>query len=103
MYLPWLEAFQSPAQILKEMWICRVRDERKMAFLFQYFVYNFLRLERSDLNVRRENIPWKMDFLPNGNCSLLPQMQTDISITTSARKMAEEGQVSVPFSELTLR
>lgn len=62
-----------------------LRDERKMAYLFQYFV--FLRLERRDLNVQRENIPWRMDSLPDGTRSLLPQMQTDISIRASTRKI----------------
>jgi 5-methylcytosine-specific restriction enzyme subunit McrC len=64
-----------------------LRDEKKMALLFQYFVYNFLRLERRDLDVRRENIPWKIDSLSHGTRSLLPQMQTDISIKTSTRNV----------------
>jgi 5-methylcytosine-specific restriction enzyme subunit McrC len=64
-----------------------IRDKRKMAYVFQYFVYNFLRIERSDLMVQRENITWKVDPLPNGIKSLLPMMQTDISVAKNGRKV----------------
>jgi 5-methylcytosine-specific restriction enzyme subunit McrC len=63
-----------------------LRDERKMAYLFQYFVYNFLRLERRDLIVRRENIPWKVDSPCGSFGTLLPQMQTDISVISPRGK-----------------
>ena len=35
-----------------------VRDEKRMALVFQYFVYNSLRVERRDLTIFRENINW---------------------------------------------
>ena len=37
-----------------------LEDEREMAYVFQQFVYNFLKIERPDLRVRRENILWKV-------------------------------------------
>jgi 5-methylcytosine-specific restriction enzyme subunit McrC len=63
-----------------------LRDERKMAYVFQYFVFNFLRIERPDLNVGRENIYWKTDQLASPALSLLPQMQTDISVSAQGKK-----------------
>ena len=56
------------------------RDEAKMALLFQYFVFNFLRRERRELQVFREQIPWQLDVLSGSNRSLLPIMETDISV-----------------------
>ena len=64
-----------------------VRDEKKMAYLFQYFVFNFLRIERRDLIVKRENIAWKTEPLPDGVQSLLPMMQTDISVVKNRQKI----------------
>jgi 5-methylcytosine-specific restriction enzyme subunit McrC len=57
-----------------------LEDETRMALVFQDFVFNFLRIERSDLKVRRENILWRIDPLHSVDTSLLPTMQTDISI-----------------------
>jgi 5-methylcytosine-specific restriction enzyme subunit McrC len=62
------------------------RDERKMAYVFQYFVFNFLRIERPDLNVGSENISWKTDEVTPLDLSLLPRMQTDISVSRDGRK-----------------
>ena len=56
------------------------RDEVKMALLFQNFVYNFLKRERRDLRVFRENISWTIDAGSAGNPTLLPNMSTDISV-----------------------
>lgn len=56
------------------------RDEAKMALLFQHFVLNFLRRERTELQVFQEQIPWQIDELSGGHRNLLPIMATDISI-----------------------
>jgi 5-methylcytosine-specific restriction enzyme subunit McrC len=58
-----------------------------MAYLFQHFVYNFLRLERRDLIVRRENIAWSAFSATDPHLSLLPQMQTDVSIDNGKRRI----------------
>jgi 5-methylcytosine-specific restriction enzyme subunit McrC len=55
-----------------------LRDEKKMAF--QNFVYNFLKIERKDLEVFRENIGWKATCENDSRLSFLPEMRTDISI-----------------------
>jgi 5-methylcytosine-specific restriction enzyme subunit McrC len=57
-----------------------LEDETRMALLFQEFVFNFLRIERPDLNVRRENILWRLDPSLAVDTSLLPIMQTDVSM-----------------------
>jgi 5-methylcytosine-specific restriction enzyme subunit McrC len=64
-----------------------LRDEEKMALVFQYFVYNFLRIERNDLAVFREIINWKARSDKDTELSLLPEMRTDISVVTSDRKL----------------
>jgi hypothetical protein len=67
-----------------------LRDEKKMAFLFQYFVYNFLRLERRDLDVRREIIPWKIDSSSHGTrsaCAMAVSLTACSSITEWGYKM----------------
>ncbi len=64
-----------------------LRDERKMAYVFQYFVYNFLRIERSDLKVFREHISWKAESGMDPTLSLLPRMETDVSILAGDRKI----------------
>jgi 5-methylcytosine-specific restriction enzyme subunit McrC len=64
-----------------------LRDEKRMALVFQYFVYNFLRIERSDLTVFRENINWKADSNEDAKLSLLPEMRTDISVINADRKL----------------
>ena len=64
-----------------------LRDEKKMALVFQYFVYNFLRIERNDLAVFREIIDWKARSDEDVRLSLLPEMRTDISVTNADRKL----------------
>lgn len=64
-----------------------VRDERKMARVFQDFVYNFFRLERPDLRVKREKIKWKASSESDPRLSLLPSMETDISIRKGLRRI----------------
>jgi 5-methylcytosine-specific restriction enzyme subunit McrC len=34
-------------------------DDRRMPYVFQFFVYNFLRIERRDLRISREDIRWR--------------------------------------------
>jgi 5-methylcytosine-specific restriction enzyme subunit McrC len=63
------------------------RNEKKMALVFQYFVFNFLRAERKDLQVFREDIRWNAISTDDPSCLLLPNMQTDISVVTPDRKL----------------
>jgi 5-methylcytosine-specific restriction enzyme subunit McrC len=55
------------------------RDEKKMAALFQSFLFNFIARECTQWAVKSENIAWQASSLTDPNLRLLPRMQTDIS------------------------
>jgi 5-methylcytosine-specific restriction enzyme subunit McrC len=63
-----------------------VQDERQMAILFESFVRAFYRVQ-TDYHVRREDIYWRWIPADQISASLLPKMQTDISLTSAARKI----------------
>jgi 5-methylcytosine-specific restriction enzyme subunit McrC len=63
-----------------------VRDERQMAVLFEDFVRNFYRIH-TDYRVKREDIYWRWIAGDQVAAGLLPKMQTDISLTSSRRKI----------------
>lgn len=54
-----------------------IEDDKKMSLLFENFVRNFYKRELHKVNVRRENINWKLD---GPEKEYLPIMQTDISL-----------------------
>lgn len=56
------------------------RNETQMRYLFEDFVRNFFKKEQSEYKVRRENIAWEAMPIGNSDASLLPRMQTDISL-----------------------
>ncbi|GAK56982.1 McrC protein [Candidatus Vecturithrix granuli] len=64
-----------------------VRDEKKMAALFEAFVRNFYKREQQQFKVEREYIEWDAEPLNDDSHDLLPKMQTDISLTSSDRKI----------------
>jgi 5-methylcytosine-specific restriction enzyme subunit McrC len=66
-----------------------LRDERRMAKLFQQFVYNFYRLERTDATVRAEQIKWRVTVRDGEKAALkyLPLMRTDICIGLGKTKL----------------
>lgn len=57
-----------------------VREPRKMNIVFEKFVHNFYKLHFPDFRVKRDTIIWKLKAASESGMSLLPQMQTDISI-----------------------
>lgn len=63
-----------------------VRDKRQMAILFENFVRTFYRVH-TDYKVKREDIYWRWIAADQVAAGLLPKMQTDISLTTAARKI----------------
>lgn len=67
-----------------------LRDEKKMALLFQHFVRNFLRIERPDLQVSAESIDWCATSASDPELLLLPQMITDVSVITANGKVVIE-------------
>jgi len=59
-----------------------------MAGLFEAFARKFYEKEQNEFKVGREDIKWHIDEeLSSGNRSLLPKMQTDISLTSKNRKI----------------
>lgn len=66
-----------------------VQDEKQMASLFEQFVRSFYRIHTS-YQVTRENIRWKWTHADNVSERFLPEMQTDISLTSSTRKIIIE-------------
>lgn len=57
-----------------------VRDDRAMARLFESFILNFYRLEFPHLSVKKERLYWEASSDTDPKLSLLPTMETDISI-----------------------
>lgn len=56
------------------------RDDKAMARLFESFVFNFYRIERPDLDIRKERIYWEASSTSDPEFRFLPTMETDISI-----------------------
>lgn len=73
-----------------------VRDERTMAIVFQNFLFNFIRTEISGWAVGREYISWRAEHSANANVNsdltLLPRMETDISLSRGARHVIIEAK-----------
>lgn len=57
-----------------------VRDDKAMARLFESFVFNFYRIERPDLDIRKERIYWHASSSSDPDFKFLPTMETDISV-----------------------
>jgi 5-methylcytosine-specific restriction enzyme subunit McrC len=63
-----------------------IRDEQKMATLFEDFVRNFYKLEQKEYSVSREIIPWDATFTDDSARRYLPNMHTDISLVSHTGK-----------------
>jgi len=57
-----------------------IRDEKKLARLFENFVLNFLARERPDLSIGRDHIYWNAESDSDPTLAYLPRMETDISV-----------------------
>jgi 5-methylcytosine-specific restriction enzyme subunit McrC len=64
-----------------------VEDERQMGRLFEYFIRNFMRLEQQVYQVKSERISWQTTAGAEVKPEFLPQMLTDISLTSPHRKI----------------
>jgi 5-methylcytosine-specific restriction enzyme subunit McrC len=66
-----------------------IREERKMAIVFEHFVRNFYKeqLKQSGFDVKPEIIKWNISEADPFSLDYLPIMKTDISITSSSRKI----------------
>lgn len=66
-----------------------IRDEKKMFGIFENFVRNFYRekLQHTDYQVKPEIINWDVKDADELSIDYLPEMKTDISITSTSRKI----------------
>lgn len=64
-----------------------LRDDRKMALLFQKFVCNFCRIKKLGLEVGPERIEWKSIVADVGSRRVLPLMRTDVSMWVRGKKL----------------
>jgi 5-methylcytosine-specific restriction enzyme subunit McrC len=66
-----------------------IRDEKKMASVFEHFVRNFYRenLRTFGFEVKPEILSWDVDEADEASADYLPTMKTDISITSATRKI----------------
>jgi 5-methylcytosine-specific restriction enzyme subunit McrC len=64
-----------------------IRDEKSMARLFENFVFNFYRIERPDLSIRKERIYWQALSSNDPSLSFLPTMETDISVRSQSKTL----------------
>jgi len=62
-----------------------IRDEERMAKVFEDFVFNFFRLEQSEYTVTRDRIEWDTAMTSPGARELLPEMRTDTSLRSPSR------------------
>jgi len=63
------------------------QDELKMAQVFEEFLFKFYQTERPDLIIKKEKINWHASVQNPGDLKYLPQMKTDISISSSEKKV----------------
>jgi 5-methylcytosine-specific restriction enzyme subunit McrC len=69
-------------------------DERQRGLLFEAFVRNFLRHEQSQYLVSRNVLTWDLTPLTTGSRSVLPRMETDITLTRPGRRCVIETKCS---------
>lgn len=62
-----------------------VRDEKKMAALFEAFVLNFYKRELQDYHVSAPFIQWDAEALDESSLDYLPRMETDIVLESKDR------------------
>jgi 5-methylcytosine-specific restriction enzyme subunit McrC len=63
------------------------RDERAMARVFERFLFNFIRRELPGTSTKRDRIGWRAESLSDPSLSLLPLMNTDISVYSGGKRL----------------
>ena len=58
-----------------------IRDERKMAYVFEDFIRNFYRRERPDYRVGKKNFGWQDIEGDDAAIALMPRMETDVDLS----------------------
>lgn len=62
-----------------------LRDRHQMARLFEAFIFNFLRTERSDLAISRDQLRWDASSEDDSALAYLPSMRTDVTVRAPGR------------------
>jgi 5-methylcytosine-specific restriction enzyme subunit McrC len=76
-----------------------VRDEERMRKVFQDFVFNFFDVEQHEFKVSSERLEWDVDLLDANAEMLLPDMITDVCLSSASRKIVIECK----FTQETLQ
>lgn len=63
------------------------RDEKKMANLFEAFVFHFYRIEMPELKPHRDQIQWNFKSESTEHEAFLPRMRTDITLRDAQPKI----------------
>ena len=58
------------------------RDEKKMAMLFERFLFNFYKREQDIYRVQKRQLQWQISRADEESIALLPRMETDIMLTS---------------------
>ncbi len=72
-----------------------LRDETRMADLFERFVRNFFKAEQREFSVQAESIKWDAADIDDTSRALLPSMRTDISLRSSDRTIVVDTKYYV--------
>lgn len=68
------------------------RERGEMARLFEAFVFNFLQVERPDLNISRDRLQWDASSLTDPELDYLPSMLTDVSARGPGRTVIMDAK-----------
>ena len=71
-----------------------LRDEKRMALVFQAFVRNFFRIEQKVLTVKPLELRWDVQGGTNAALGLLPKMTTDIHLIGLGRRLIIDTKYS---------
>ncbi|MFN5621318.1 MAG: 5-methylcytosine restriction system specificity protein McrC [Flavobacteriales bacterium] len=63
-----------------------LRDEKKMAHLFENFIRNFYRRKQKTYTADSKHISWKFSPTSAGDIKLFPRMETDITLASIEKK-----------------
>lgn len=92
----------------KNRFIEFIRDERIMCRVFEEFVRNFFRYEKSEFHPKAESLEWSGKAVTEGAGNYLPILRTDISMTTPDRRLVievkyyQDGAVTSHFEKESL-
>lgn len=64
-----------------------LRDRQEMARLFESFIFNFILIERPELEVSRDVLKWDASSTDDPELLFLPSMRTDISVRAAGRTL----------------